>query len=778
MKILAIRGANLASLEGAFEVDLCAPPLFGRGLFLISGRTGSGKSTLLDAICLALYQRTPRLSVVERGEVRRGDSDQLLSIADPRSLVPRGATMAFAEVDFIAVDKKTYRARWRVRRARDRADGAMQKATMELQCITDGRNLTGTNSETLEKIAASVGLSFDQFRRSVILPQGEFSAFLRARANERAELLERMTNTAIYGAISRAAYDRHAREEAALSALENARPAVLLSDEEREAIAEGLRADDAAMAGKKSQLSVAQQIVQRLAQREEAARAIAQTSEALKRCDDEINAALATRPVVAAGDADDEASLAQLRRQFEAMVKVRAVRGRLAQIESELARDSGALEEFGNVARAGAGDLDALGKSVVEAEAKCGEALRARRAAEAAVDLAARRTELVDGEACPLCGATEHPFSSDERFDELVSSLRRREISLRDEVTKMIAKKSAIEASLRSAEQRATAIGKEIEAKQAERARLSSSLESLASTDGVQANQDGSIADVEAAIRRAEEAVKWRHKVEALQKTKAALVEALERLEKRLVEAVQLTPADPFSLLQEQPSGAIGGVDALQAKIKSVINELDEAARRSGGAAERLTNDARACREAARISAEIEGKRRAVERYAALNELIGSREGGKFRRFAQSVTLDALLVHANEHLRELSRRYRLMRAPGGELDLEVHDLEMGGDIRSVASLSGGEAFLVSLALALGLASLSSHGVTIDSLFVDEGFGNLDATALETALSALDVLQSTGKQVGLVSHVAGLSSRIGAEVRVVARGGGRSRIVVA
>ncbi|RKI45749.1 nuclease SbcCD subunit C, partial [Corallococcus sp. AB049A] len=188
------------------------------------------------------------------------------------------------------------------------------------------------------------------------------------------------------------------------------------------------------------------------------------------------------------------------------------------------------------------------------------------------------------------------------------------------------------------------------------------------------------------------------------------------------------------------------------------------------------TDDAARARHGAEARA-LEQRRADAEVWKTLGDLIGSHDGKKFKVFAQSLTLDALLLHANAHLRELARRYRLERVPGHDLDLQVVDGDMGDEVRSVASLSGGESFLVSLALALGLASLSSETTQVETLFIDEGFGTLDPETLEVALATLDALQATGRQVGIISHVSGLAERIGVQVRVVKQGGGRSKLVV-
>ena len=156
--------------------------------------------------------------------------------------------------------------------------------------------------------------------------------------------------------------------------------------------------------------------------------------------------------------------------------------------------------------------------------------------------------------------------------------------------------------------------------------------------------------------------------------------------------------------------------------------------------------------------------------------MIGSADGKKFRNFAQQLTLDILLRDANLHLQSLSRRYRLERITDS-LGLLVVDQDMGDELRSVHSLSGGESFLVSLALALGLASLSSNRVRVESLFIDEGFGSLDADSLRVAMDALDNLQALGRKVGVISHVQEMTERIGTRINVRRMAGGQSKVTV-
>ena len=177
------------------------------------------------------------------------------------------------------------------------------------------------------------------------------------------------------------------------------------------------------------------------------------------------------------------------------------------------------------------------------------------------------------------------------------------------------------------------------------------------------------------------------------------------------------------------------------------------------------------------LQAELKQQLHLYEQWESLNELIGSKTGHKFRIFAQSLTLDTLLSYTNRHLQEFAKRYILQRVPDSELELQVIDRDMADDVRSIHSLSGGESFLVALALALGLASLSSNQTQVESLFIDEGFGSLDQETLDIALASLDTLQSLGRKVGVISHVPALVERIGAQVVVAKLGGGQSVVTI-
>lgn len=175
------------------------------------------------------------------------------------------------------------------------------------------------------------------------------------------------------------------------------------------------------------------------------------------------------------------------------------------------------------------------------------------------------------------------------------------------------------------------------------------------------------------------------------------------------------------------------------------------------------------------LQVNIEAQQANTQLWQNMKELIGSADGAKFRTFAQSLTLEQMLIGANHHLNDLAPRYSLQRVPGAELDLQMIDKNMGDEVRSIDSLSGGETFLVSLALALGLGSLTSLQTTIRSLFIDEGFGTLDPDTLEIALSCLDSLQASGRQIGIISHVQGLVERVGTRIQITSIGDGHSNV---
>ncbi|CAO3425700.1 AAA family ATPase [Azospirillum doebereinerae] len=219
MRILAVRGCNLTSLDGPFAVAFDQPPLRRAGLFAITGPTGAGKSTILDALCLALFDRLPRLPEGQGVLLGvEGDPNAIRS-TDVRAALRRGAGAGWAEVDFVGIDGTAYRARWEVRRARQKARGALQPQTLALGRLDGAERFGDGKKSVLEEIERRLGLTFEQFRRAVLLAQGDFATFLKAPPKDRSALLELLTGTEIYSRLSVAAHERAVRERQALDAL-------------------------------------------------------------------------------------------------------------------------------------------------------------------------------------------------------------------------------------------------------------------------------------------------------------------------------------------------------------------------------------------------------------------------------------------------------------------------------------------------------------------------------------------------------------------------------
>ena len=219
MRILSIAGQNIASLADPFVIDFTAPPLLGAGLFAITGETGAGKSSILDAMCLALYGDAPRLAGGAAADEVPDPSGEQIKAKDPRAMLRRGANQGWAEVRFTALDGEDYIARWQARRARDKADGRLQAVSRSLSRSRDGQIIAGQTSLVAEHIQRLTGLSYDEFRRTVLLAQGDFDAFLRADTNDRAQLLEKVTGTGLYRAISARVFERTGTVRAAHEAL-------------------------------------------------------------------------------------------------------------------------------------------------------------------------------------------------------------------------------------------------------------------------------------------------------------------------------------------------------------------------------------------------------------------------------------------------------------------------------------------------------------------------------------------------------------------------------
>ena len=981
MKILAIRGRNLASLEGDFEIDFTVEPLLSAGIFAISGPTGAGKSTLLDTMCLALFARTPRTDQAKENNVKLQDvSNEQLSQSDPRFLLRRGTSSGFAEVDFMALNGHRYRTRWSVARARDKENGRLQNPRLALYNLDKEEEEQGTRSDLQARIIDLIGLTFEQFTRSVLLAQNDFSTFMKAEQGEKASLLEKLTGTELYSAISRQIFERNARAKEAFDLIQTRIQGIeLLTDEEENDLrtrlagtekelqrVEKAKAEQQAL--QEAVRSIEQQITIRQRQQKEAADKLVHATELLtvarheyekgveeqqqsearfKSLQQEILQARKLDIQLDTAIRDLSHSEQQLKnvmlRKEEAEKKYQAAVLRRRQGAEEIARLTAWRERYKKKERI-AEQLSALllhldaasaTRSGMEAAVRSIETLRQEMAAlnkqlsdlqqtsankqqalkraeadyrnleeelkavdapaldkqieklrqereqllieqarlEASGNIKDLRGRLQDGQPCPVCGSTHHPFANQVPVAPVSAlTLQLQDLSNKKEtyvahtrhLTRLQQQLLQLHKELADSE----AACKEMAGKQQLAASRQEREEAIVKEQSTLLTQSLSAADLlfgnsewqKAWLQNPETfrktltdfARQWHENIEKLhqlerqesaQKAECeSLASFLPSLEKQAEESGQLHEKNraAFSSLQAERKKLLNGrsadsveqeyirrMEELKERLKKlsatqteqsgiadqirgiadqIAKDLTEASadllRRkaaldkwtadyldsSGGEplevilsrytqektelAFRLRTQTENKAKVSGLQEELNVRRTESERWAKLNELAGSADGAKFRRIAQGYTLDILLNYANVQLRELTRRYRLERVPE-TLALQVIDRDMCDEVRTVHSLSGGESFLVSLALALGLSSLSSNRMRVESLFIDEGFGSLDAETLRVAMDALESLRTQGRKIGVISHVQEMTERIPVRVQVSRVGNGKS-----
>ena len=985
MKILAIRGRNLASLEGDFEIDFTVEPLLSAGIFAISGPTGAGKSTLLDTMCLALFARTPRTDQAKENNVKLQDvSNEQLSQSDPRFLLRRGTSSGFAEVDFMALNGHRYRTRWSVARARDKENGRLQNPRLALYNLDKEEEEQGTRSDLQARIIDLIGLTFEQFTRSVLLAQNDFSTFLKAEQGEKASLLEKLTGTELYSAISRQIFERNARAKEAFDLIQTRIQGIeLLTDEEENDLrirlagtekelqrVEKAKAEQQAL--QEAVRSIEQQITIRQRQQKEAADKLVHATELLtvarheyekgveeqqqsearfkslqqeilqaRKLDIQLDAAIRDlshseqqlkNVTLRKGEAEKKYQAAILRQKLgmEEIARLTAWRERYKEKESIAEQLSALLLHLdaASAARSGveaanrsietlrqevvalnkqlaglqqtsankqqalkqaeedyrsleeklkAVDASALDKQIEKLRQEREQLLIEQARLEASGNIKDLRGRLQDGQPCPVCGSTHHPFVNQAPVAPVSTlTLQLHDLSNKKETyiahTRHLARLQQQLLQLHKELADSEAACKDMIGKQQLSVSRQEREETIVKEQSVQLTQSLSAADLlfgngewqKAWLRNPETfrktltdfARQWHENTEKLhqlerqesaQKAECeSLASFLPSLEKQAEESGQLHEKNraAFSSLQAERKKLLNGrsadsveqeyirrMEELKERLKKlsatqteqsgiadqtrgiadqIAKDLTEASadllRRkaaldkwtadyldsSGGEplevilsrytqektelAFRLRTQTENKAKVSGLQEELNVRRTESERWAKLNELAGSADGAKFRRIAQGYTLDILLNYANVQLRELTRRYRLERVPE-TLALQVIDRDMCDEVRTVHSLSGGESFLVSLALALGLSSLSSNRMRVESLFIDEGFGSLDAETLRVAMDALESLRTQGRKIGVISHVQEMTERIPVRICVNRAGNGRSFLEV-
>jgi exonuclease SbcC len=258
------------------------------------------------------------------------------------------------------------------------------------------------------------------------------------------------------------------------------------------------------------------------------------------------------------------------------------------------------------------------------------------------------------------------------------------------------------------------------------------------------------------------EQTKLNEESKKLDALKTSLNAKYESTSKKLVaEKEKISTEKPLDELKQEQS-------QLSEKLSTLLEE-------TGGLKLRLKNNKELKAKLESTLKKIAEAEKDLKNWLNLHSLIGSSEGKKFREFAQGLTFQIMVSYANKQLKTMTDRYLLIRDKNSPLELNVIDNYQAGEERSTKNLSGGESFIVSLALALGLSNMASKNVSIDSLFLDEGFGTLDEDSLEMALESLSTLQQENKLIGIISHVDALKERINTQINVIPKNGGKSII---
>lgn len=327
-------------------------------------------------------------------------------------------------------------------------------------------------------------------------------------------------------------------------------------------------------------------------------------------------------------------------------------------------------------------------------------------------------------------------------------------------------RREAAQAKLAKAEQAVATAISNLEDKEAQQKKLSGKQQRLE-------------AELETAAQAAGFAAATAAQAALLPEADAQALEAeAEALRQRQQENEQALKANQAELKQEQARALTKRPEPeLETALAEAAETLSELQQQMGALAEQQRRHQAQQAKAAGLAQQLEQQRKGYQRWAALNDIIGQADGKKFRMFAQGLTLQKLTHLANIHLQQLHGRYLIQKREGDTLELDIVDTYQADNRRSMNTLSGGESFLVSLALALGLSELAGRDTQIQSLFIDEGFGTLDENTLDLAIATLENLQASGKTIGIISHVKALKERIATQVQVTKEGNGFSTVRV-
>ena len=877
MKILEITLKNLNSLRGEWKIDFSDPAYELDGIFSVTGPTGAGKTTIFDALCLALYGKTPRLTTN-----RKEDISEIMS---------KHTKYCMAKAKFEA-GGKIYVCEWSMTK---KADTLNTSHTIE----EDGRKMNGA----LSHVAEITGLDFRRFTQAALLAQGEFDAFLSGSDTERAKILELLTGTGIYSEISASIALHAEKAKDKRDKIRGKRDALTPnddfgSDEElSQEIAETLRkissleAECSEIESIRKPLIEIQKLNDELSQNQQEIHGVERIIAASQDKRARLEAGIRARDILhehsiltrlRTQHSEKEEIIRKRKQQLEHdRAKLGSSEREMKSLESELERMTAGLPEgetpesisakakirvqafidtYKEKAKISSEKAQtekehAIAKAVRESAEKNEESARqnyehAREIlsrlmnARVSAILEAERRKLKPGVPCPVCGSVEHPAvlhdgnsyggiveidgdlktardrenqalrllqeaerkSSDARnrestshnmleqytkqenecdvkitdarsavsevigkigiydpksCDEIITRVNEWQSKARNLSNKItetnqtiISLRGQIDANSKNLEEEIislSAMKKELETLEG-KFRASLSAKNFTDEKHFTASilSDAKISEFQTDIQKYDDEMKRLHAV------RENIMKHLEDEKSKAVSDMTLEEAN--MLLDEKDS------DIELLRVKSGRLEAAQETRK------------RIQSERGKLDAEYRSQEEKYTHWEAFNQRLGSKNGSKFGRFAQRITLRMLVQLSNTQLERMNSRYTLMLTPDDDnLKLSVKDSEQAGIIRPTSNLSGGEKFIISLALALGLSQISGSRAQVDSLFIDEGFGSLDEDSLNAALDALGEIKRDGRMIGIISHISGISERIPARISVIPKSEGTSII---
>lgn len=744
MKLLTLEMQNLASLQGDHRIDFEQGILRDSQIFCIVGPTGSGKSTILDAICLALYGFTPRYRHA-KGQRRKfkafGEEGGIAADA-PANILTRGQKSAYSKLTFLANDGARYRAEWSVRFKQKNYDDPVNML-YRLVPASDG-GFVEQEVEWKELQSHIIGLDFQQFLRTVLIAQGSFASFLTSDEESRLQLLEKLVDDEeIYRNI---ALQLKQEADKATEVYEEMRKRVeayesfVLPEDKLQATQEAITMLEAHEKQLRERIKTVEQALTWYAEEEKLRGNLTRSEWALKQAQEDL---LAIQPKVQRLELHDRTldAVTLWRDRQQKQSSLSRAKSQLTLLSQELAKQQASLPQ-------------APDNAVIEALEQDVEKLQTIYTLLTSEKWEQHRQHLHDGQPCPLCGATQHPYAQGAVVKEATSEMRtlldgkKQQLSSQKKLREQAhQQRLRIESLIGQQKQLTSQVGEGDTAI----ARLNQEITAwLAQYNNVLPASEAPLTE-ETLVTLASATDNWNFIRQDQQRRTTALTQAqttCQNLRQSIQEHAQQKPAEEkTALVEQQQQLSTQSRNAELIEHKTLLNKHIQAVQQMGA-----------------LSEQVKLARQLRDDWKQITDAMGA-DGKTLRKIAQCYTLGFLVSYANAEIRKFNRRYELMHVPNS-LRLCVIDHDRGDDVRETASLSGGETFIVSLGLALGLSSLSSHQTSFDNLFIDEGFGTLDAETLATVIDALSMMQSSqGKKVGVISHTDTMSERIATQIRV-------------